>query len=166
MPVFIAVNILLSYLVQTESPYLVFFVSPITIYSGLAGIAFSILGSVVKKNLYSVWYDLLATAAILVWFAYWQPFFRKDAPMFYLFPLYFAFLTALVSLLFINKRDRFDQENIDQLKYFDEMGWFHPGWVVGGVLAAIMLPGHYLLFPLAMSLLIIRYTLSSCSDID
>ncbi len=166
MPAFITLSILLSYLVQTESPYLALLVTPITIYSGLTGIAVSIIGALVKKNVYPVWYDLFATAALLIWFSYWQPFFRNDAPMFYLFPLYFAFLTAMVSLLFINKRERFDQESIDHLKYFDEMGRFHPGWVISGVLAAILLPGQYLLFPIGMSLLIIRYTLSCCSDID
>lgn len=166
MPVLISLSILLSYLAQTESPYLALFVTPITIYLGLTGIAVSIVGAVVNKKVYPVWYDLFATSALLIWFSYWQPFFRSDAPMFYLFPLYFAFLTALVSLFFINKRDRLDQESIDHLKYFNEMGRFHPGWVVSGVLVAILLPWQYLLFPLAMSLLIIRYTLSCCSDID
>lgn len=164
MPAFIALSIFLSYLVQTESPYQFLFTSEVTIYLGLFCFAISIAGTVIKKNFYPVWYDLFATAALLVWFPYWHQFFRNDAPMFYIFPLYFAFLTALVSLLFINKRDQLDQESIDHLRYFDDMAQFHPGLVISGVIVSMMLPGHYLLFPIAMSLFIVRYTLSCCAD--
>ena len=165
MPVFITLNLLLSYLAQTESPYQNFFTATITIYLGLACIAISMIGAMIRKNYYLAWYDLFATGALLTWFSNWHQFFRNDAPMFYLFPLYFAFLTALVSLLFISKRDRFDQESVDHIRYFSDMTRFHPGLVVSAVLVSMLLPGHYLFFPIAMSLFIIRYTFTCCADI-
>lgn len=165
MPAFITLNLLLSYLVQTESPYQNIFTATVTIYFGLACIAIGIIGGMIKKEFYPVWYDLFATGALLSWFSHWHQFFHNEAPMFYLFPLYFAFLTALVSLLFISKRDRFDQESVDHIRYFGEMTRFHPGLVLSGVLVSMLLPGHYLLFPVAMSLFIIRYTFTCCADI-
>ena len=130
MLAFIILSLLLSYLVQSESPYQNIFIATVTIYLGLSCIAISIIGAMIKKNFYSIWYDLFATGALLTWFSYWHQFFHNEAPMFYLFPLYFAFLIALVSLLFISKRDRFDQESVDHIRSFDEKTRFHPGLVV------------------------------------
>lgn len=165
MPAFITLSLILSYLVQTESPYQHIFTATITTHLGLACITISIISVIIKKSLYTVCYDLFATGALLTWFSNWHQFFRNDVPMFYLFPLYFAFLTALVSLLFISKRDRFDQESVDHIRYFNEMTRFHPGLVVSGVLISMLLPEHYLLFPVAMSLFIVRYTFTRCADI-
>ena len=165
MLAFIILSLLLSYLVQSESPYQNIFITTVTIYLGLSCIAISIIGAMIKKIFYSIWYDLFATGALLTWFSYWHQFFHNEAPMFYLFPLYFAFLIALVSLLFISKRDRFDQESVDHIRSFDKKAKFHPGVVIAGVLVSMLLPGHYLLFPVAMSLLIIRYTFTCCADI-
>ncbi len=165
MPAFIVLNLTLSFLVQTQSRYQAIFIAPTMLYIGLATIAISLITALSRKVPYTIWYDSLASGILLTWFCYWHLFFRNDLPMFYLFPLFFAFMTALVSIFFVSKRDRFDQESIEHLRFFSELELFHPALIIAAVLVSVLLPGHYLLFPVLMNVLIVRYTLTSCLDI-
>ena len=162
MPLFITFCLVLSYLAHIKSPYQDIFTSEITLYLGIGCIAISLSGALIKILNSNIWYDLFATGTLLTWFAYWHPFFLYETPMFFLFPLYFAFLTALVHILFISKRDRFDQESIDHMQYFSRMGRFHPGLIVAAILISLLLTNHYLLYPVLMSTFIVRYTMTSC----
>ena len=162
MPLFITFNLIIGYLVQTQSPYQEIFISEITLYLGIGCIIASLIGSLIKLFNYNIWYDLFATGTLLTWFAYWHQFYLNETPMFFLFPLYFAFFVALVNILFISKRDRFDQESIDQMQYFSKMGRFHPGLIISGVLISLLLTDHYLLFPALITTFILRYTMTSC----
>ncbi len=162
MPTFITLNLALSYLVQTGSPYIRFFTSSVCLYIGLAGIVISLLCALSRKISYNLWYDALACSLVLTWFAYWHEFFLDDAPMFHLFPLFFAFITALVSIVFISKRHYFDQESMDTIHFYSEMDRFHPALIITALIVSIGLPGHYLLFPVLMNVYIVRYTLTAC----
>lgn len=164
MPLFITFSLILSYLAHTQSPYQDVFTSEITLYLGVTCIFISLSGAFMHLLNSNIWYDLFAMGTLLTWFAYWHPFFSDETPMFYMFPLYFAFLTALVHILFISKRDRFDQESIEHMQYFSKMGRFHPGLIVSAILISLLLMKHYLLYPVLMGIFILRYTMTRCLE--
>ena len=103
-------------------------------------------------------YDGFATGALLVWFPYWYPLFKKDAPMFYFFPLYFVLLTAGVTLLFLRRDDWVDQESLKSMLHFSNKLRFHPGIIASTVLISLEIHNHFLIFPITMTLFIMRYT--------
>ena len=111
MPLFIALSLALCFMVQTASSLQSLLVSPLVIYIGLAVAMLSILGIFLKKWPDVVWYDLFSASTLVVWFAYWKPLFKDDSPVFFFYPLYFALMTAFVSLFFIGQRDKIDDES-------------------------------------------------------
>ncbi len=162
MPLFITFSLTLSYLAHSQSPYQDLFTSEITLYLGIACIAISLSGALIKIFSSNIWYDLFATGTLLTWFAYWHPLFKNDTPMFFLFPFFYAFLTILFYILLTSKKDRFDQESIEHMQYFSKKGQFHPGLIVTAILISLLLTNHYLLYPVLMSIFIVRYTMTSC----
>jgi len=132
--------------------------SPVILYVGFSFILFSAIAALSKRIPVSYAYDGFAVGALLVWFSYWYQLFKKDAPMFYFFPLYLALLTAGVTLLFLRRDDWVDQENLKGLRRFSKMPRFHPGIIASAVLISLEIHSHFLLFPVTMTLFIMRYT--------
>lgn len=161
---FIAVNLVLAFLVQTQNPYLQSLSMTYPLYTGLALLVCACIAAASKKFSFRISHELFAIGCLLIWFAYWRQFYRSDAPMFYFFPLYFALLTAILSLLFINRRERFDDESMMHLQHLAESTSFQPFLTVFFLLASILLYGHFLLFATAMTLFLIRYTVISCLE--
>jgi len=114
------------------------------------------------KLSYKVRYDMFAVGALLVWFSYWPPFFRVESPIFYLYPLYFSLITALFSLIFITKRDQIDADALLWLQWLSDSGRFNPVVIMLGVIISLALPQQFMLFPLAISLLVLRFSLACC----
>lgn len=164
MPIFIAINLIISLLIQTSSPYLKLLTSPLFLNIGIACVAVSIFAALIKKISFKIWYDLFAVGALLIWFADWHILFQDDAPMFYFFPLYFCFLTAFVSIFFINQREYIDEDTLYYMKYLASMGRFHTGFLMFGILVSLQLKNHFLIYPIIMTLFIIKYTLTSCLE--
>ena len=133
-------------------------VSPVILYTGFGFILCSAIAALSKRIHVSYAYDGFATGALLVWFSYWYPLFKKDAPMFYFFPLYFALLTAGVTLLFLRRDDWVDQESLKSMQYFSNKLRFHPGIIASTVLISLEIHNHFLIFPITMTLFIMRYT--------
>lgn len=164
MPVFIVCSLLVSFLVQNESPYLVLLSSPAVLAIGAIATAASIIGALLKKMPSEVWYDLFATGTLLIWFAYWRPLFNDDAPMFYFFPLYYTLLTAAVTLLFINRSEYFDDESVAQLRFLEKNSRLDTSAIVVFVLISLVITRHYLLYPIAMTLFVLRFMLTRCLE--
>lgn len=162
MPAFIALNLILGFLAQTQSPYQMLLASSTVFYAGITIIAAGLLLTFTRNIDDAIRYDTLACGVLLSWFSHWHLFFANDLPMFYLFPLFFALMTALVSLVFIGKRDQFDRESLEHLRYFAKRPLLHPALVITAVVVSIFLPSHYLLFPVLMNAFIVRYTLTRC----
>jgi len=161
---FIAVNLSLVFLLQTQSPYLQPPSLEYILYTGLACTVCSGIAAINKRIPFKISHELFAIGCLLMWFAYWRQFYRSDAPMFYFYPVYFVLLNALLSLLFISRRERFDDESIDHLQHLAESPLFHPLLIAFLLLASIVITGHFLLFPAVMTLFLIRYTLISCLE--
>lgn len=162
---FILCSLSLAALVQNPNEFLQLLATPVVLGIGLTIMAASLLAGYLKKVPTVIWHDGFATNCLLVWYAYWQPQFNDDAPMFFFFPLYFALLTSIVTLTLINKSEYFDQESIVHLRYLEKNTRFNISVIVGFVLISLLITRHYALYPIAMTFFIIRHTMIACLEI-
>ncbi len=166
MPFFIAISLTLSFMVQTQNPLQNTLISPLFIYISIGLAVICIFGIIYKTISPKIWYDIFASSMLLTWFAYWKPLFNEDSPIFFLYPLYFAFMTAFVSLFFIGQRHKIDYETLRQMQSLSDKSRLRPWIVMLCVMASLGLQQHYLLYPIMMTLLILRFALSSCLEAD
>ncbi|MDP2099943.1 MAG: hypothetical protein U1D70_11085 [Methylobacter sp.] len=162
---FILCSLSLAALVQYPSLFLQLLATPAALAIGLAIMAASLLAGYFKKISTVTWHDGFATGCLLIWYAHWQPQFNDDAPMFFFFPLYYAMLTSIVTLTLINKSEYFDQESVMHLRYLEKNIRFNIFTVVALVLLSLLITRHYALYPIAMTLFIVRHTLTVCLEI-
>ena len=162
MPIFIVLCLITAFLVESSSPLQKTLSNPVFVYLGLGIALFAVAGNFLKK-IPEIWsYDIFASGTLLAWFALWKPLFIKDSPIFFFFPVYFALMAALATLLFISQRHKIDQPNLNLMRTIADTG-FADSWLVM-VLALITLyfENHFLQFPVMMTLLTTRFTLSGC----
>ena len=164
MPLFIVLSLSLCFMVQTASSLQSALVTPLLIYIGLAIAIISIFGSLLKKLPTLIWYDIFSSSTLLVWFAYWKPLFKDDSPIFFFYPLYFALMTAFVSLFFIGQRDKIDDESFRLMLSLSKKTIIQPWLVMLCVLGTLELQQHFMLYPVMMTLLIMRFAFSSCLE--
>lgn len=162
---FILCSISLAVLVQNHSEFLKLLATPMTLGIGLTIMATSLLVGYLKKVPTMIWHDGFATGCLLVWYAYWEPQFGGDAPMFFFFPLYFALLTSIVTVTLINKSEYFDLESIVHLRYLEKNTRFNISVLVAFVLISLLITRHYALYPIAMTFFIMRHTMIACLEI-
>ncbi len=166
MPIFIVCCLLLTTLVQTQSGYLPYLnIEPVwQTGAGLAGLF--LLAGCLKKLPSSIWHDGFACCLLWAWYGYWEPQFSKGSPMFHMFPIYYAVLCTWMLLAVINKSARLDAESRDALRYLQKyLARFDACWVAAGVLLSLAFPEHYLLYPIVMTLFIVRSTMERCLEI-
>jgi hypothetical protein len=156
---------LLAVLVQNQSEFLQLLATPVALGVGLTLMAISLLLGYLKKARTMIWHDGFASSCLLIWYAYWAPQFNDDAPMFFFFPLYYSLFTSLVTLTLINKSEYFDQESIVQLRFLEKNSRFNISVIVAFVLLSLLVTRHYALYPIAMTLFIIRHTMIACLEI-
>ncbi len=159
---FILLNLTLGYLVGSESSLLRFFLSDALVYVGASCIFAALIPAWFGKLSAAVWYDLFACGTLLVWLPYWYPDFRDGSPVFFYFPLFFALISALFSLVFIKKREQIDAQTLEFMQWLSDSGRFNPWLIAGFVLAGLYFKEHFLLYPVAMTLLVMRYALARC----
>ncbi|MDD5578907.1 MAG: hypothetical protein PHY16_06445 [Methylobacter sp.] len=164
MPFFITVSLFLSFIGQFASSVQSLLISPLFIYIGTGVALLSIAGIIIKKLHTKIGYDIFAGSTLLAWFAYWKMLFNEDSPLFFFFPLYFAFMTAFVSLFLINQQHKIDSETFSRMQSLSEMKGLQPWFIMSCVLVTLEFQKHYLLFPVMMTLLIMRFALSSCLE--
>ena len=164
MPLFIALSLALCLMVQTASVLQSAFITPLLIYIGLAVAVIGILGSLFKKLSSVVWFDIFSSGTLLVWFAYWKPLFKDDSPIFFYYPIYFALMTAFVTLFFIGQRHKIDDESFRLMQVLAKKSIIQPWVVMLCVLGSLELQQQFMLFPVMMTLLIMRFTLASCLE--
>jgi len=165
MPIFIALSLAISFLAQTASPLQNLLIAPAFIYFGTTLAIICIAGSILKKLPTRIYFDLFASSTLLVWFAYWKTlFFKDDSPVFFAYPLYFAFMTAFVSLAFINRRHNIDAQSFRQMRTLSAKSMLQPWIIMTVTLVTLALPQHYLLYPTLMTLLIFNFALTRCLE--
>ena len=164
MPLFIALSLALCFMVQTASSLSGALVTPILIYISLAVAIISIFGSLFKKFSDLIWYDIFSSSTLLAWFAYWQPLFKDESPIFFFYPLYFALMTAFVSLFFIGQKHKIDDESLRLMQFLAKKNIIQPWVIMLCVIGSLELQQHFMLYPTMMTLLILRFALASCVE--
>lgn len=163
MFVFILLSLALGYLVQSGHPLVDQLVAPFFLYLGVGGALLAIVGALVNKARLRIWYDVCASGLLFTWFAYWKTVFNVDSPMFFFFPIYFVAMGVFVSLAFVSQCDRLDPQSVSYMRRFAEKG-LQPWLVMLGALGSLQLLEHYLVFPIMMTLLLLRYALDCCIE--
>ena len=164
MNAFIVCNLFLAILVQNQSPYLALLTTPLALGIGVTGMAASVLAGYLKKVPSLIWHDGFATATLMVWYGYWKPQFDEEAPMFFIYPVYFALLTSILTLVLINKSRYFDHESIEHLRYMEKIFRFDISAAVAFVVISLLIAEHYALFLVAMTFYIIRHSIMVCLE--
>lgn len=166
MPIFIICCLLLGFLVKSQSLYLSILISqPVWIAASCLAVG-CLLAGCLKKRASPVWHDGFASAVLWAWYGNWQPLFASDVPMFYAFPIYYALLAGWMTLAVINNSARFDQASRESLHYLQHnLARFSTCAIACLVLASLVMPDYYLLYPISMTLFIIRYTLQRSLEI-
>ena len=164
MPKFIVLCLVLGVLVKLQSPYQEWFKTVQMYYLGIGCILIAGTAWLSKKIKFIAPFDWFAVGALLIWFYRWHQFYRDDAPMFYLFPLFFAIVTALVTAILVNQRDQFDQESIEYFQYFSNLIILNTGFIASCVLLSLFLTDHFMLYPVAMMVYLLRFVLTSCLE--
>jgi hypothetical protein len=165
MPIFIIYCLLLSFLVHSQSSYLPLLVTPVAVNVGWVLVGFCLLAGLFKKLPSSVWHDGFAVGTLLVWYGDWQPLFDGDAPMFRIFPVYYAILSLWLTLAFINRSAQFDAETRYTLRYLQRLIRFDTRMMAGLLIFSLLFPEQYLLYPIAMTLFMVRFTMQRCLEI-
>ncbi len=164
MLIFISLNLTVTFIFKLDSSIGLLFRSEFALYFGIGLLLLNFIATAIKfKRIpYKLRYDLFAVGAFLVWFSYWPSFFRMGAPIFDVFPLYFAFISALFSLLFITKRENMDPDAVIFMQWLSDSGRFNPLVIMLGVMVSLAFPQHFLLFPIMITLWVTRFALA-CS---
>lgn len=162
MTKFILLCLGLGILVKLQSPYQEFFKTIEMFYFGIACMCLAIIVWLLKKTSRINPFDWFAMGTLLCWFYRWHQFYRDDAPMFYLFPLFFAIVTALVTVFLVDQRENFDYETIEYFQYFSDSVKLNTGGVVACVILSLFLNNHFILYPVAMIVYILRFVFSTC----
>lgn len=166
MPIFIVCCLLLTTLVQTASAYLPY-LNIDWVWQASAGLAgVFLLTGCLKKLPGSIWQDGFASGLLWAWYGCWEPQFSKGSPMFHIFPIYYAVLCSWMWWSVINKSAQLDLASQDALRYLQKnLARFDACLVAAFALTSLAFPEHYLLYPILMTLFVIRSTLQRCLEI-
>jgi hypothetical protein len=164
MLVFILLSLALAFIVQTSNPLEKLLSEPFLLYVGIGGALAAIGGSLFKKGNFRIWYDLFASSILVTWFSYWKTQFNEDSPMFFFFPVYFAAMSAFISLAFINQCERLDDETLRYMRLLTQQNGLQPWVIMLGALGSLQLLNHYQVFPVMVTLLLLRFALDSCVE--
>lgn len=164
MPIFILLSLALAFMVQTSNPLEEHLASPYLTYLGSAGALTAIAYSLSKKGNFNLWYDVFASGTLITWFSYWKTQFNEDSPMFFFFPVYFAAMSAFISLAFIGQCERLDNLSLHYLRLLTSHNGLKPWIIMAGTLGSLLWVDHYMVFPVMMTLLLIRRALECCVE--
>lgn len=164
MLIFIVLNLGVVFGLKTNYITLEIFQSKLSFSMGIFLLIINLVAMSIKfKKIPFKWrYDLFAVGSVLVWLSYWPPFFRVNSPVFYSLSLYFAFITAFFSLIFIRNMENLELEVVEYLQWLSDSGRFNPLIIMVGVMISLAFPQHFLLYPVTITLLVIRYSLACC----
>ncbi len=160
MFLFIIFSLALSFLVQSNSSWLPLIENTVVLYSGLGICLGSFAIALLKKNKAIIFHDVFAVSSLLVWFSYWRTLFKEESPFFFMFPLYFVFIGALIELMLLSPQSKLDQETLGYMSAMARNSRLQLWLVMTVVFISLGLSEHYLLYPTAITILLIRIALN------
>jgi hypothetical protein len=161
---FMLANVLLAILVISKSPFLNLLANPFALVFGILVMSASLFLGYRKKISTLNWHDGFTTGSLLTWYAYWQPQFPPEAPMFFAYPVYYALFTAFLTLNLINKCQYFDLESVKNLRYLDSKLMLGMDAGVIFIFIGLIITRHYALYPMAMTFFLVRHTMKICVE--
>jgi hypothetical protein len=164
MFLFIALALGLCFIQETASPLATLLVSPIFIYGGLVTAIVSIVSLFFQKIPEKIACDIFSSGTLLLWFAYWNPLFGADSPIFFFYPLFFAVMSALFTLFLSNQNHRIDKESLRYMRYVNQERVMSSWFIMVCVLLSLLVHQHYQLYMVLMVLLMLRLAFSSCIE--
>lgn len=164
LPIFTFSCLLLTYLVWSGSPLLSYLNSRWSLYIGFSVIVASGALALSPRIHYGWRYDLFSFGCLLTWFAYWRRFFEIGAPVYSFYPVYFVLLSVFVTHFVINRRSRLAADQIQLMRILYDFVGMRAHILVVLVLASLLIPGHYLIYPIAMTVLLVRYAFAVCLE--
>jgi hypothetical protein len=164
LPIFTFSCLLLTYLVWNGSPLLPYLNSRWSLYIGLAATVASGALTLSPRIHYRWRYDLFSFGCLLTWFAYWHQFFEIGAPVFSFYPVYFVLLSIFVTHFVIHKRSHLAADQIQLMRILYGFAGMRAPILVVLVLGSLLIPGHYLIYPIVMTLLLVRYAFAVCLE--
>ncbi|MGR9114514.1 MAG: hypothetical protein ACU85E_02015 [Gammaproteobacteria bacterium] len=162
MPFFILFSLSIGYLVHHSNPLLAYLLSPAMLTAGSVALGISGIGLLLNKPANFNWYDLFASSSLLTWFNYWHQIFNDGAPMFLLYPVYLAVIAGCITLFFILQHHEIDAHTLQYMETISKTGRFQPFIVLILVIASLLMTEHYLIYPVAMTLLMLRFAFDEC----
>lgn len=159
MFLFIICSLVLAFIVQTSNPWLALLVDPMVFYTALTVAALAMVAVIIKKGPIQQYYDVFASSALVAWYAHWQPIFNDDSPVLFAFPVYFVFMAAFIELAMLKQRQRVDDVTYQHMQALAKKSRVQPWLVMVGVLVSLNLDDHYMLYPVMMTVLMIRFAL-------
>lgn len=129
---------------------------------GLAFIGISGVMALTIGYRYRLAYDFFLVGAVVVWWVYWHEVYQPGAPLFKFYPAYFAILSLLLTGWVINPRRRFANDQIQLMRLIGEYFLFRPELLVALTLVSLYLPEQYVLYPVMVSFVYIRYAIDEC----
>lgn len=162
MPIFILFSLSIGYLVHHSNPLISYVLEPTLCYAGAALSLISGTGVLLKKPATINWYDIFASSSLLLWFNLWHRLFNADSPMFHLFPFYLALVAGAVSVFFISQGHRIDAQTREYMQTIAKTSKLQSAIVMGLVIASLFMTEHYLTFPIAMTLLMLKFAFDEC----
>ncbi len=157
MPVFISINLALSFLVQSKHSLLAILNNPAVFYIGSAIMLLSFSSYFFLKHSINVIYDLFLSATVLVWYQNWHPLFIDNSPIFYFYPIYFTFISAAIPLFIISQHQHIDFHSRKTMRSLYQKSKLQPGTIMLGITLSLMLPEHFLLYPITVTLLLLNH---------
>jgi len=156
---FIILSLVLCYMTQMQNILLISLVTPELMYLGYTLSGIGLLIVFLKKIPIKYGYELFSIGALLIWYTQWQPIFKDDSPIFFVFSLYFVFLATFIELNLQGQKITVDQITREKMNIIVTRSQFKPWTIMLGVLISVALYEHYLLYPVMMTLLMIRFAL-------
>ena len=164
LPIFTFFSLLLTFLVLSRSPLLPYLSNRWSLYAGLVVIVVSGVLALSRRIHYRYQYDVFSFGCLLIWFAYWPETFGINAPIFSFYPVYFVLFSVYISHFVINKRSDLAADQLQLMRIIYGFFGMRADVLVVLVLVSLWLTGHYLIYPIIMTFLLIRYAFSVCLD--
>ena len=164
MIIFIVCNALIAFLVLTQSQWLELLTTPIAQGLAILLMIISVVAGYTRKISTISWHDGFVTGGLLAWYGFWRLQFDDDMPLFWLYPLYFAALTTVLTLLLINRSADFDEDSIANLRHLERLTRFDISVLLVFVVLGLIISRHYALYPMAMTFFIFRHTIQVCLE--
>lgn len=164
LPFFTFTSLFYLNLIWTQSTLVKYLETDNVLFFGLFCVALSTLLDALKKVHYKYCYDLYALGCLLIWFAYWRRFFRLDAPIFSIYPIFFVVLSLCITYLVINRSQNLPSDQIILMRFIHESWLFQAPLLAFIMLCSLLDPEHYLIYPIMMSLFFIRFSFSVIRD--